>query len=43
MFTLLIIVLIFILFSLLIVNNYNDVVLYSLNNNKFNGFKFPLI
>ena len=42
-FAFLIIVLIIILFSSLIVGNYNDVVFYNLNSNKLNGFRFLFV
>ena len=43
MFFLLIIVLIIVLLSLLIVSNYNDIILCSFNSNKFNKFKFLFV
>ena len=42
-FSLFIIVFIIILLSLLIVNNYNNIVLYSFNSNEFNRLRFLFI
>ena len=43
MFSLFVIVLIIILLSLLIVSNYNNIVLHYLNSNKLNEFKFLFV